>query len=313
MNEAEMSTARYLLELLFDSPVSQLWPMLLLPALAALASDRIARKLPATRADWRAAAALAACPGLVMLAVITMVAARSVSHMHPDDYLHFIQYHVPFALAAALVGRAAYRVHRRNSGVRALKELARAPSPRLQRVAGTVALRIREIDDDGCECFVAGVVRPCAYVSRGVLARMTDEELLAALHHERAHAGSHDPAMLALLSFLSDLAPGTDRALTLYRQARERRADLVAVQRSGPCALASALLAMSRGPTAPAAALGMSGSGAGTWRLEAILGVEPEPVAAVPAARLWPAIGLNLALTSWPLAHMFVVYRVCYS
>lgn len=313
MNEAEISIGRYLLEILFDSPASQLWPMLLLPALAALASDRIARKLPATRADWRAAAVLAACPGLVMLAVMAMVAARSVSHMHPDDYLHFIEYHVPFALAVALVGRAAFRLHRRNSGVRVLKELARSPSPRLERAAAHVAVPVREIDDDGRDCFVAGVLRPCAYVSRGVLERMTDEELLAALHHERAHASSHDPAMLALLSFLADLAPGTGRALTLYRQARERRADLEAVHRAGPCALASALLAMSRGPTAPAAAVGMSGSGASTWRLEAILGVEPEPTLMFPATRLWPAIGLNLALTGWPLAHMFVVYRVCYS
>ncbi|MGI8706194.1 MAG: M56 family metallopeptidase [Sphingomicrobium sp.] len=312
MTGAELSTGRYVLELLFNSPVSQLWPMLLLPAIAALASDKIARKLPATRADWRAAALLTACPGLVMLAVIAMVAVRSATHMHPDDHLHFLQYHVPFALAVALVGRAAWRLYRRNSGVRALKKLARAASPRLERAAAQVSVPVREIDDDGCECFVAGALQPCAYVSRGVLKRMTDEELLAALHHERAHASSHDPAMLALLTFLGDLAPGTDRALTLYRQARERRADSQAAERAGPCVLASALLAVSRGSTAPAAALGMSGSGPNTWRLQAILGVEPEVSPMLPGGRLWRAIGLNLALTGWPVAHMIVVYRVCY-
>ena len=312
MSGAEASTGRDVLEFLFNSPVSQFWPMLILPALAALGSDRIARRLPATRTDWRAAAALAACPGLVMLAIIAMVAVRSASHLHADDYLHFVQYHVPMAIGLALLGRAAWRLHRRNSGVRVLKDLARAPSPRLERAAAQVPVAVREIDDGSCECFVAGVLHPYAYVSRGVLERMTDEELLAALHHERAHASSHDPAMLAILSFLADLAPGTGRALTLYRQARERRADSEAAQRAGPCALASALLAMSRGSAAPAAAVGMSGSGPNTWRLEAILGVEPDASSMHRGARLWPAIGVNLALAGWPIAHMIVVYRVCY-
>lgn len=313
MNGAEATISRYVLELLFDSAISQFWPMLLFPVLAALASDRLARKLPATRADWRAAAVLAACPGLVMLGLVAMIAARSVSHLHADDYLHFVQYHVPFALGFALVGRAAWRLYRRNAGLRALKRLAGAPSPRLEQAAAQAGVPVCEIDDDGCECFVGGVLRPRAYVSQGVLQRMSDEELLAALHHERAHASSHDPAMLALLSFLADLAPGTDRALTLYRQARERRADAEAVSRAGPCALASALLAMSRRSAAPAAALGMSGSGSNTWRLQAILGVEPDPVRTMPAARLWPAIALNLALISWPLAHVYIVYQVCHA
>ena len=313
MNGAEVTTGQYLLELLFDSPVSQFWPMLLFPLLAAIVSDRLARKLPATRADWRAAAVLAACPGLVMLALVVMIATRSVSHLHPDDYLHFIQYHVPFALGFALIGRAAWRLYRRNAGVRALKRLAHAPSPRLERAAAQALVPVREIDGDGCECFVGGVLRPRAYVSQGVLQRMSDEELLAALHHERAHASSHDPAMLAMLSFLSDLAPGTDRALTLYRQARERRADAEAAGRAGPCALASALLAMSRGPAAPAMALGMSGSGSNTWRLQAILGVEPDLVRTIPAARLWPPIALNLTLVGWPLAHVYIAYLVCHT
>ena len=312
MNGAELSAGRDLLELMFDSPVSQFWPMLLFPALAALASDRIARKLPATRADWRAAAMLAACPGLVMLGLIAMVTVRSAAHMHADDYLHFIQYQAPFALGLALVGRAGWRLHRRNSPVRALQQLAHAASPRLERAAAQAGVEVREIDGDGCECFVAGVLHPCAYVSRGALKRMTDEELVAALHHERAHASSHDPAMLAALSFLADLAPGTERALGLYRQARERRADCEAAERAGPCALASALLAMSRGSAAPTAALGMSGAGSSTWRLQAILGVEAANGRMVPTERLWPAIGLNLTLTSWPVAHVYLAYLICH-
>ncbi len=311
MSGVEVLIAGSLFDLLFDSAVSQIWPLLLYPALAALVSDRLARKLPSTRTDWRTAAALAALPGLVMVALISMIAGRAASHLHADDYLHFIKYHVPLALAVALIGRAALRLHGRNSAVRKLMELAHAPSPRLQQAAELASVAVREIDDDSCECFVAGILRPTAYVSQGVLQRMRDDELVAALHHERAHARSHDPAMLALLSFLADLAPGTDRALTLYRQARERSADAEAAHRAGPCALASALLAMARQSPAPAAAFGMSASDANSWRLQAILGVEPDHGCLVPAVRLWPGIAFNLALTLWPLPHVYLVYRFC--
>ena len=312
MTISGFSLPEYALLVLFAGTFSQLWPMIVLPALAGHVSDKAARLLPPTRADWRMAAALAAFPGLVMLALVVMILGRGVLHFHYDDLFHLAKYHLPFALALGLLGRAGWRFHCRQVGLKALVKHAREPSPRLRAAAAAASIQAMELPDQGCECFVAGVFRPIAFVSRGITERMSDSELRAALHHERAHAASHDPAMLALLSFLGDLAPGTERALTAYRQARERRADMEASRREGPCALAAALLAVARPASLPLPAVGMAGPEAGTWRLQAILGVEPAPVSGpVSPLTLWSSFGANIALLGWPLPHVYMVYQLC--
>lgn len=312
MTIAGFSITEYALLVLFAGTISQLWPMLVLPSLAAYVSNNAARRLPPTRADWRVAAALAAFPGLVMLVLIAMVLGRGLTHFHYDSLFHLVKYHLPFAIALGLLGRAGWRLFRRQLEIRALVHRAREPSLRLRDAAAAAAIRVMEIPDQGCECFVAGVFRPIAFVSRGIVDRMSDAELRAALHHEKAHAASHDPAMLGLLSFLHDLAPGTDRALVAYRQARERRADLEASRREGPCALASALLAVARPVPVPLPAFGMAGPDAGTWRLQAILGVEPESVStSISVGAMWPSFALNMGLISWPLPHIYMIYQLC--
>jgi Zn-dependent protease with chaperone function len=302
----------YALLVLFAGTISQIWPIVVLPTIAAFLSDKAARRLPPTRADWRLAAALAAFPGLVMLALIGMIVGRGSLHLHLDDFFNLMKYQVPLAVALGLLGRAGWRAHRRQRGIAALVEGAREPSPRLRAAAAAVSIEVRELPGRGCECFVAGLFRPTAYVSREIVERMSDGELRAALHHERAHAASHDPAMLALLSFLADLAPGTKRAFTAYRQARERRADAEASRREGPCAVASALLTVARSRSAPLPAVGMAGPEAATWRLEAILGVEAAKVAEPTSGlALWSSLGANLGLTAWPAAHIYMAYTLC--
>ena len=302
---------RDLIGIAFDGTYSQIWPMLLLPALAAMISDRAARLLPATRADWRVAAALAAFPGLVMLALIGMVAVRGVLHLHPDDGDHFVKYHVPMIAAAGLLAMAAWRARRRHNAVRQLTDLAHPPSPRLAAAAAAASITVLELPENECECFVAGVVKPVAFVSSGAVSRMSDSELLAALHHERAHAAGRDPAALVVLSFLRDLAPGSERALTAYRQARERIADHEAAKHVGSCALASALLAFARpAPRGALPVLGMAGPDAATWRLQALLGTEPEASAGSRFV-LWGSLGANGGLTIWPLPHVYTAYLLC--
>ena len=306
------SITDYALLVLFAGTISQLWPIVVLPAVAAFFSDKAARLLPPTRADWRVAAMLSAFPGLVMLALIGMIFARGVWHFHPEDFFNMMKYQLPFAVAVALLGRAAWRVRLRQVAIGTLVANAREPSPRLRAAAAAASIKVRELPGDGCECFVAGLLRPTAFVSTGIVERMSDSELRAALHHERAHTSSHDPAMLAILSFLSDLAPGTSRALIAYRQARERRADMEASRREGPCAVASALLAVARPRSSPLPAVGMAGPEAGTWRLQAILGAEPES-AADPTSPvvLWSIVGANLGLLLWPVPHVYMAYCLC--
>ena len=52
---------------LFGGAFRNLWPLLVMPALAALISDRTARLLPKTPEAWAPAALLSALPGLVAL------------------------------------------------------------------------------------------------------------------------------------------------------------------------------------------------------------------------------------------------------
>jgi len=127
--------AHLLAEIVFNGALSQLWPMLLLPWLAAAISDRAARLLPPTRANWRVAAALAAFPGLVMLTLIGMVIGRAAFHLHADGAGHFFKYHGPLILAVALLANAARRARRRRNALRQLTRLAHRPSPRLRRAA----------------------------------------------------------------------------------------------------------------------------------------------------------------------------------
>ena len=308
---ALIEPARAVAHFVFDGPFSQIWPMLLLPLLARRLSDKAAGLLPPTRADWRVAAALAGFPGLVMLGLIVMVLSRSASHLHGGGWSHFVQYHGAAMVAAGLLLRALLRLRQRDRELRQLLGEARPPSLRLAAAAAAASIPALELESEECECFVAGVRQPMAFVSSGAVARMSDDELIAALHHERAHAVHRDTAMLACLSFLDDLARGSERALTAYRQARERIADEEAAQRAGRLVLASALLAFAKATPASAGRIGMAGP-EGAWRLQAILQLESGGTGPASLSRpVWASLAANLGLTLWPLAHVYLGFLLC--
>src|SRR5262249_46705168 len=97
------------------------------------------------------------------------------------------------------------------------------------------------------DCFVAGVLKPTVFVSRGALEALGDAELEAALRHERAHVQGRDTLWLFLLSMLRDLAPyGEGAALEAFKLSREAIADREAAAGAGPLNLAAALVALAR-------------------------------------------------------------------
>ena len=296
-------------EWLFDSPVSGLWPVLAIPALSALLSDRAARRLPPTRADWRVAAALAALPGLVLLVLLAVAIGRSVVHLHPDGPRHFIQYHFVWLAAPAILIPAAAKAFRRHRQLRALTKLTVAPQPRLSAAAREAGIEVRELPILSRECFVAGLRRPLAYVSSGAVEALSDQELRAALFHERAHAEGRDPAVLALLAFLADLVPASS-SLLAYRQARERDADIAAARRAGVLALAAALLVFRRSQSR--FAVGMAGADA-EWRLRAILDLEPTPTQQHVPRAVAAALTFNSTLIAWPAAQVSFALLLCSS
>lgn len=307
------STATAVFIWLFDGPASHLWPMLIVPAAAALISDRATRLLPPTRADWRVAALLAASPGFAMLTIMSMIFTRAIRHGEPGkDWAHFAQYQGTAIVAGGLLAYALIRAAFRHYRVGQVVGLASSPSSRLGDAAAAARVTARELPGSACDIFVAGIVRPTVYVSRGALQRMGDDELAAALQHERAHVANKDPALFSLLAFLRDLAPSTDRAMTAFIQARERIADAEAARSAGSLALASALIAAVKPVPHKLPVPGMGGTGAADWRLRAILGVEPaERSAPRTSLKVWGSVAANLLLTAWPAAHIYVAYQLC--
>jgi Zn-dependent protease with chaperone function len=291
------------------TPFQNLWPLVAAPGLAALVSDRSARFLARTpQASWPAAI-LAAAPGLAGLGVIWQALQWDVVR----TWHGLVMYRITPLVAAGLAAYAVMRALQRQAEVARLFAAAAAPSDRLRRAADRLGLRARQLATADKECFVAGLLRPTVFVSTGALDQLTDDELDAALCHERAHVRGYDTPSLFALSLLRDLAPwGRGAALEAFRAAREANADRQAATSAGPLNLASALVALARpGPALAAGALPMARNDSLRWRMQALLETEapPEPG----PQRFWPGLALCAALVAWPAAQLQVMWLFCES
>jgi hypothetical protein len=169
-------------------------------------------------------------------------------------------------------------------GARSLRRQVRASRRFLEALP--IATEAIEVDGTACRlidatephAFCAGYVRPAVFVSRGVIERLTREELRAVVSHEVHHADRRDPLRLLLARALADalfFLPVLRRSSERYAALGELAADEAAVRRiegSGP--LASALLKFSARGAHPATVVGIAPE-----RVDHLLGD--------PAARLW--------------------------
>jgi Zn-dependent protease with chaperone function len=197
------------------------------------------------------------------------------------------------AMAVALV-RALWLAISRSISVRRLIASAAAPCFRLQRIAASCGLEARQIADGAHVCALAGVITPIVLVSTGALAAVSDDELRAALHHERAHARRGDLLLAACLSFLVDLLPlPAGDLVETYKTAREFAADNDAVEATDAESLAGALIEFAKGGRVPAGATSLaSGSRAAVAsRLHQLLSESPSS-APRPARRIAIAAAL---------------------
>lgn len=129
---------------------------------------------------------------------------------------------------------------------------------------------------------VAGMSRPRIVVSAGALASLDDDELAAALDHERAHIARHHRfVMLAAVTFsaLGRVLPGTSRALREIAFHLERDADRWALRnRNERLALASVIYkaAITADPDGSAAVTQLGATGV-RERLRQLLEDPPRP------------------------------------
>jgi beta-lactamase regulating signal transducer with metallopeptidase domain len=217
-------------------------------------------------------------------------------------------------VGVGLLGYALVRAALRQREIGHLFSASTEPSERLARAAAALGLRARELAVDQKECFVAGVFRPTVFVSRGALAGLGEAELLAALHHERAHVRGRDTLLLFLLSLLKDLAPAArDSALEAYQAAREAAADRAAVTLAGRLNLASALLALARPGPALVAILPMAKPETLRWRMQAILEDRATPARGVSWSRAVAGLVTGAALLAWPLIQEQLHLVFCWS
>ena len=196
-------------------------------------------------------------------------------------------------------GRASHRLARR------VGELTLAADPRVEHAAAQVGMRrpVALVDCAEPFSFAYGAITPRVVVSRGLVARVSDDELVAVLEHERYHVRNLDPlkvlfarALPAAFFYLPALRLFEQR----YVAGRELAADRLAVRRCGHRPLAGALLKVVRGPGWPelrvAAAIG------GPDLLDARIsqletGSEPR-LATLSSAQAVVTLGIGLLLTA---------------
>ena len=293
------------------SPFRNLWPLIVAPAAAALISDRTARLLPRSAAGSIPAAALAAVPGLVGLAVIF----HAINIDPVITWRGVVAHRLTPLAAAGLLAYAIVRAVQRQSQAARLFAVARPASGRLASAAARLGLQALEIPSDAKHCFVAGALRPIVFVSSGALAQLDEAEFDAALHHERAHVTGHDTRWLMLLAFLRDLAPwGRGVALDAFRAAREASADRAAARTAGPLNLAAALVALARPgrEDARTAVLPMACGDTFRWRMQALLdGTSPPSPSRSEWVRLAGGLGFGVALLTWLLVQLRLIELLC--
>jgi Zn-dependent protease with chaperone function len=292
-------------------PFRNLWPLVVAPAAAALIADRTARLLPRTPAGSIPAAALAAVPGLVGLAVIF----HALSIDPVVTWRGLISHRLTPLVAAGFLTFAMLQAARRQSHAARLFALARPASGRLARVATRPKLRALEIPSNAKDCFVAGSFRPSVFISSGALAHLDEAEFDAALHHERAHVTARDTLWLVLLAFLRDLAPwGQGVALDAFRAAREAAADRAAARSAGTLNLASALVALARPErvAADGTVLPMACGDNFRWRMQTLLyGDSPPAPSRGEWVRLAGGFAVSAVLLTWPIVHPRLMEFLC--
>lgn len=275
--------------------------LVVVPALGWLSVRALAPSLGRMADDpgWQAslAAAAAALPGALFL-VIGVATLRGGWN---STCLQFASGRFMYGAIAALTAfgfvRAIMLARQRTRDLRCLVRRSSAASPALQRLGEIAGVRIRELLTDGPIVILAGLFRPIVLVSSDALKRVNDAELLAAVHHEAAHARRGDLVCAAIVTFIADLVPlPVGNLIALHRRAREFAADAHAARTADRCDLAAALLALARRGNVATSIAAFAEAGTVHDRLAALL----SPISMQPSLQ-------RRALLTAALAATFVV------
>jgi Zn-dependent protease with chaperone function len=158
-------------------------------------------------------------------------------------------------LTALALGAACLFVAAGARGLRAWRSAARRTRLWMRTARPLVFAGTRipafEIDADTPIMALVGVLRPRLLVTRGLVAALTDEELVASVAHEIGHSRARDNLKRLLMRAAPDMLTSTSAARAIERRwvsASEQSADRMAASESpaARCALASALVKVAR-------------------------------------------------------------------
>lgn len=272
--------------------IASLCALLTIPPIVWLVVRATAKIILAMDADreWQSICAGigAILPGLSFVAI----ASFGLATAWHSNCLQYVTGRALFAALLIFTLGACFRavaIARRRARELAILRGGLAPSQRLKNVAGS--LTASEVPTDVPFCAVLGIAKPKIVVSTGALSLLNDEQLASAIRHEAAHITRGDHLIGPVAAFLSDLLPlPVGALLDRYFESREFVADSRAVAHDDADSLASAILALSRMPKVPTAALG---AGTVVRRLETLL--SGKPPACDGRSRVLAAAGLALA------------------
>lgn len=249
----------------------------IVPLAAIFASGVTARRLAALQDDplWQAplAAIAAALPGMLFLGVAIGGLIAGWSSPCMQLLAGRVLYGAVGAITAVAVWRAFAALFRELAYIRNLYLASCPASDRLAAIGARAGIPVREIDSANAFFALVGVLRPVAVASSSVLARMSDDQIYAALRHEAAHRERRDGLVALVLLFFSSLLPARTPLPDLYRRAREVAADHLAAQDSDRFDLAGAIAVMARTRCASVPAL--SGDGAVRARVHRLIDDRP--------------------------------------
>lgn len=249
-----------------------------IPLLAWIAIRMLMPAIRGMNGDWRAQAASAACAACIPGALFLHLVAYGLATSAPSPCLQTVSGKILFGSLAgmmlAAVARAVLQAIRRDRDAAAVVAMALPAPARLAEIAARVNVKAQLLaDDERSVVMLYGKSKPAVYVSTKALRDLSDDQLFAALHHERAHQDRSDHRIAPLLYFLTDLLPlPVNEAVTIYRRSREFCADACALGHVAAPDLAAALLQMiaPQGPT-PAHAAAFAESAVLHERLRALL------------------------------------------
>lgn len=268
-------------KLVLASHATSFWPLLVVPALVYALSRPVLAALCRMDPRNHSAARLAFCasitPGLAFVGLTALTLKRFDFQMVLHPWASWGCFAHCFGLASIFLAvplRAAILLHRRYRAASGLLALAENPSPRLAAFQTELQVPIRELPASEPACFLAGLLHPVVCVSRGALAVLRDEELRAALLHERAHWRRRETLRASLAMFLNECSVLPVRAaLNQYRRCAEFLADRDTLKHAHPVTLASALLSFARFSVDSSLAVHLAGQTTAD-RVALLLGVE---------------------------------------